>query len=66
MPNCLYYLKLELVGEMIDCGSHDVAICRVVDMVSEDDVTSGAELDYVSTRALRGMDVITEFGRIKE
>lgn len=66
LPNCLYYLKLELVGEMIDCGSHDVAICRVVDMVSEDDVTSGAELDYVSTRALRGMDVITEFGRIKE
>jgi len=63
----VYYLKLELVGEMIDCGSHDVALCRVVEMVSEDDSINAAdELDYISTRTLREMDIISEFGRIKD
>mmetsp|Transcript_34856 Transcript_34856/g.71134 ORF Transcript_34856/g.71134 Transcript_34856/m.71134 type:complete len:225 (+) Transcript_34856:3-677(+) len=67
LPHCVYYLKLELVGEMIDCGSHDVALCRVVEMVSEDDSINAAdELDYISTRTLREMDIISEFGRIKD
>lgn len=67
LPRCVYYLKLELVGDMIDCGSHDVALCRVVEMVSEDDSINAAdELDYISTRALRDMDIISEFGRIKD
>lgn len=67
LPHCAYYLRLELVGEMIDCGSHDVALCRVVDMVSEDDSTNAAdELEYISTRTLREMDIISEFGRIKD
>ncbi len=67
LPHCVYYLKLELVGEMIDCGSHEVALCRVVEMVSEDDSINAAdELDYISTRTLRDMDIISEFGRIKD
>ncbi|KAL7449768.1 hypothetical protein ACHAWC_001794, partial [Mediolabrus comicus] len=70
LPHCVYYLKLELVGEMIDCGSHDVALCRVVDMVMTTDDeninTNTNELDYISTRKLRDMDVISELGRIKE
>ena len=68
LPHCVYYLKLELVGEMIDCGSHDVALCRVVDMVmtTDDENTNTNELDYISTRKLRDMDVISELGRIKE
>ena len=67
LPRCVYYLKLELVGEMIDCGSHDVALCRVVEMVSGDDSINAAdELDYISTRSLRDMDIISEFGRIKD
>ncbi|KAL7442084.1 hypothetical protein ACHAXM_008217 [Skeletonema potamos] len=67
LPHCVYYLKLELVGELIDCGSHDVAICRVVEMVSEDDSTNAAEeLKYISTRTLREMNIISELGRIKD
>lgn len=67
LPHCVYYLKLELVGEMIDCGSHDVALCRVVDMVmTTDDENTNDELNYISTRELRKMDVISELGRIKE
>jgi hypothetical protein len=67
LPHCVYYLKLELVGEMIDCGSHDVALCRVVEMVSGDDSINAAdELDYISTRTLREMDIISELGRIKD
>ena len=68
LPGCVYYLKLELVGEMIDCGSHDVALCRVVEMISEDDsiIDAADELDYISTRALRKIDLISEFGRIKD
>ena len=69
LPHCVYYLKLELVGEMIDCGSHDVALCRVVDMVmttGDDENANTNELDYISTRKLRDMDVISELGRIKE
>lgn len=67
LPHCVYYLKLELVGEMFDCGSHEVALCRVVEMVSEDDSINAAdELDYISTRTLRDMDIISEFGRIKD
>jgi hypothetical protein len=65
LPHCVYYLKLELVGEIIDCGSHDVALCRVVDMVTTSDANTN-ELDYISTRELRKMDVISELGRIKE
>lgn len=68
LPRCVYYLKLELVGEMIDCGSHDVALCRVVEMVSSEDdsINAADELEYISTRALRDMDIISEFGRIKD
>lgn len=67
LPHCVYYLKLELVGEMIDCGSHDVALCRVVEMVTTDEqpINTNDELNYISTRKLREMDIISELGRIK-
>ena len=67
LPHCVYYLKLELVGEMIDCGSHDVALCRVVEMVTTDEqpTNTNDELNYISTRKLREMDIISELGRIK-
>lgn len=61
LPSCIYYLKLELVGELIDCGSHEVALCKVVSMISDDGVQ---ELDYLSTRKLRDMGIISEFGRV--
>ena len=65
LPNCVYYLKLELEGELIDCGSHDVGLCRVVGMISGEEVESAAdELDSLSTRKLRDMGVISELGRV--
>ena len=64
LPLCSYYLKLQLVGDLIDCGSHDVALCEVVAMISSDEVIEGAELDSLSTRGLRQDSIISEFGRI--
>ena len=64
LPSCSYYLKLQLVGDLIDCGSHDVALCEVVAMLSSDEVIEGAELDSLSTRGLRRDSIISEFGRI--
>ncbi|KAL3812200.1 hypothetical protein ACHAXA_009674 [Cyclostephanos tholiformis] len=65
LPSCLYYLKLELVGDMINCGSHEVALCKVVAMISSEEVIPGsAELDILSTRELRERSIISELGRI--
>lgn len=64
MPLCLYYLKLELVGDLIDCGSHEVALCRVVAMLSGDDSEEVLELNSLSTRVLRRESIISEFGRV--
>eukprot|EP00804_Cyclotella_cryptica_P022139 CCRYP_011588-RA/>CCRYP_011588-RA protein AED:0.43 eAED:0.43 QI:0/-1/0/1/-1/1/1/0/176 len=65
IPDCLYYLQLELQADMIDCGSHEVALCRVVSMIADDSIEgSSAELDYLSTRKLREIGIISELGRI--
>lgn len=68
LPGCLYYLLLELQGDLIDCGSHEVALCRVVSMIAEDSIESEAalELEYLSTRELRRRGVISELGRIAD
>ncbi|KAL7527314.1 hypothetical protein ACHAXR_005699 [Thalassiosira sp. AJA248-18] len=67
LPSCVYYLKLELVGDLIDCGSHDVALCKVVSMTSDEEIENAAdELDSLSTRKLRDMSIISELGRIKD
>ncbi len=65
LPSCLYYLQLEMVGDLIDCGSHEVALCRVVKMIADDGVQVAAdELDCLNTRKLREMGIISEFGRV--
>lgn len=64
LPSCLYYLLLELVGDLIDCGSHEVALCRVVKMLSEDETRDVVELDLLSTRELRRESIISELGRV--
>ena len=67
LPGCIYYMQLELEGNLIDCGSHEVALCRVVSMVSDDSIKYAAdELSYLSTRKLREVGVISELGRIIE
>ena len=65
LPLCIYYLKLELVGDMIDCGSHEVALCKVVSMISSEEITDASkELDSISTRQLRKDSIISELGRV--
>ena len=65
LPSCVYYLKLELVGDTIDCGSHDVALCRVVSMISSEEISDASkELDALSTRQLRNDSIISELGRV--
>ena len=66
LPSCLYYLKLELVGDLIDCGNHEVALCRVAGMLTPEGKAGNAaeELDSLSTRQLRDMSIISELGRV--
>jgi len=65
LPSCVYYLKLELVGDMIDCGSHEVALCKVVSMISNEEIIDASEeLDSLSTRQLRRNSIISELGRV--
>ena len=65
LPSCVYYLKLQLVGDMIDCGSHEVALCKVVSMISNEEIIDPSdELDSLSTRSLRNDSIISELGRV--
>mmetsp|Transcript_33100 Transcript_33100/g.79077 ORF Transcript_33100/g.79077 Transcript_33100/m.79077 type:complete len:101 (-) Transcript_33100:260-562(-) len=66
LPSCVYHLRLELVGDLIDCGSHDVALCEVKSMNSEEGSDASDELGYISSRRLRKEGIISELGRIKE
>lgn len=48
----------------VDCGSHEVALCKVVSMISAGEVNHAEdELDHLSTRRLREDSIISEFGR---
>lgn len=66
LPDCIYYLKIKQIGEMIDCGSHDVAICGVESMFVPDgvDEEKGKSDVYLNTRLLREKGIITEQGRV--
>ena len=64
LPGCAYYLKLRAIENIVDCGSHCVAICKVEEMfVSRDDESKN---EYTSTAALRDLGIITEQGRVSE
>jgi flavin reductase (DIM6/NTAB) family NADH-FMN oxidoreductase RutF len=69
LPSCSCYLQLECV-ELCEAGSHDVAICKVVGMQtdnsSNDDEDSGTRGTHLGTQALRSMGIITEQGRVAE
>lgn len=65
LPDCACYLKLELVGDLIDCGSHDLALCKVESIL----VNNGEEepdTNYLDTASLRDMGIITKQGRVAE
>ena len=68
LPGCTCYIRLSLVGDMIDCGSHDVAICKVESMfvVGNDGNDGNEDTTHLSTSLLREMGIITEQGRVAE
>jgi flavin reductase (DIM6/NTAB) family NADH-FMN oxidoreductase RutF len=71
LPNCACYLKVSLVGELIDCGSHDVALCKVESMLvvgddGDDNDKDNGNIGYLNTASLREMGIITEQGRVAE
>lgn len=63
LPDCAYYLKLSAIGDLVDCGSHAVATCKVEDTFVSNDET---KTEYVSTARLRDLGIITEQGRVTE
>lgn len=67
LPDCVYYLELTLIGDLIDCGSHDVALCKVnsmlIDEINEDEIQ---QIPYLNTASLREMGLITSAGRVAE
>ena len=68
LPSCAYYLRLSSVGEIIDGGdSHDIAICKVDEMIiSGDGDLANSSVEHLSTAKLRELGIITEQGRIAE
>lgn len=70
LPGCIHYLKVRLVGDLIDCGSHDLAMCKVESMFvatsdNDDDNGEGGK-DVMMTSQLREMGIITAQGRVAE
>ncbi|CAJ1949396.1 unnamed protein product [Cylindrotheca closterium] len=69
LPGCVHYLKVRLVGDLIDCGSHDLAMCKVESMsVPSGDVGGGDDdtKQALMTSQLREMGIITAQGRVAE
>ena len=63
LPDCACYLQLKLVRDLVDFGSHDVAMCKVESTFIEDG-KNAPDQDYLSTAMLREMGIITEQGRV--
>jgi flavin reductase (DIM6/NTAB) family NADH-FMN oxidoreductase RutF len=63
LPGCAYYLKLTAIGDLVDCGSHCAALCKVECMYVSNEETKTI---YISTARLRDLGIITEQGRAAE
>jgi len=66
LPGCTHYLRLSLVGDLIDCGSHDVALCKIESILVGDDAEDLPDHTYLNTAKLRDLGIITEQGRVAE
>ena len=64
LPGCVTYCRLTQQGELIDAGSHDVAIC-LLERVFVDDTAAGPS-GALSTAALRDAGLITAAGRVAD
>ena len=70
LPNCVSYLQLSLVDNgLVDCGSHQVALCKVDAMYQNESLENAdddGEMNYLDTASLRRMGIITKQGRVAE
>jgi hypothetical protein len=75
LSGCPSYLHLIAIGDIVDAGSHAVAICRVATMysmststtttsASKKDVPSSSSLEHLTTGTLRYLGIINEQGRV--
>ena len=49
LPSCSYYLRLSVVGDIVNGGdSHDIAICKVDEMLMPDNVADLGDSDFHS------------------
>jgi flavin reductase (DIM6/NTAB) family NADH-FMN oxidoreductase RutF len=60
LPGCAYYLEMSGMGDVVDAGSHVVAICQVKEML----VSSDSQNVYLATGRLRELGIINEQGRV--
>ena len=68
LPGCCHYLRLTRVGDLVDCGSHELAICRVESMFVSihDNEDDSSEREKLQTSTLRDLGIITKAGRVAE
>jgi len=70
LPHCKSYLLLSQQGELIDVGSHTVAICRVEDMLivgeEEENEEEEDQTEILMTAYLRKLGLITNLGRVAD
>lgn len=65
LPDCMHYLKIQKVGDLVDCGSHALAVCKIEAMfVSSNGDTSKRQ--HMKTADLRELGIVTEQGRVSE
>jgi hypothetical protein len=80
LSGCPSYLHLIAMGDIVDAGSHAVAICRVETMYSmsattttsssssaleKDTPSSSSSFEHLTTGTLRHLGIINEQGRVK-
>eukprot|EP00310_Coccolithus_braarudii_P017938 CAMPEP_0183333078 /NCGR_PEP_ID=MMETSP0164_2-20130417/2064_1 /TAXON_ID=221442 /ORGANISM="Coccolithus pelagicus ssp braarudi, Strain PLY182g" /LENGTH=202 /DNA_ID=CAMNT_0025501907 /DNA_START=11 /DNA_END=619 /DNA_ORIENTATION=+ len=62
LPGCIAYYRLVQVGELIDAGEHDIAVCRVEGAWGN--MAPSSQSCALSTGALREAGLISSAGRV--
>lgn len=63
ISKCQSYIKLIAVGDIVDAGSHAIAICRV-DATYTNGGDENASSGHLATATLRDLGIINEQGRV--
>ena len=60
LPKCASYLFLELQHQLIDGGTHDIALCRATQTLTDSDAP------HLESGKLRELGIITKQGRVAD